>query len=108
MRSTEGKNIVLKSSDITDIIQKGVSNLPELNSFSDINPMINLDTVEPYLEAMTDNIQKCWELNGYTDDDEEKVYEIHSNASDVFYDDFVYETDNFLLFFLYPFMQKNA
>ena len=64
MRSTEGKNIVLKSSDITDIIQKGVSNLPELNSFSDINPMINLDTVEPYLEAMIDNTAEDLEMLG--------------------------------------------
>ena len=62
MRSTEGKNIVLKSSDITDVIQKGVSNLRELNSFSDINPMINLDTVEPYLEAMIDNTAEDLEM----------------------------------------------
>lgn len=64
MRSTEGKNIVLKSSDITDVIQKSVSNLPELNSFSDINPMINLDTVEPYLEAMIDNTAEDLEMLG--------------------------------------------
>ena len=58
MKSAEGKNIALKgwkSAGITEAIHKGLSNIPASDPFSDIDPMINLDTVEPNLEAVIDN-----------------------------------------------------
>ena len=53
--SAEGKNIVLggwKLAEITRAIQKGLSNLSGLDSFIEIDSVINLDTVEPNFEAV--------------------------------------------------------
>lgn len=50
-------NIVLKgwkSAGIIEAIQKGVINLPALDPFSDIDPVNNLDNIEPNLEAVVD------------------------------------------------------
>ena len=81
MTRAEGKNIALKgwnSAGITEEIHKGLSNLPASNSFSDIDPMINLDTVEPNLEAVTDKTAEDLEILGFktinnddTDDDDD-------------------------------------
>ena len=98
MTSAQGKNIVLQgwiSAGITYAIQKGLSNLLGLNPFSDIDPVINL-------EAVTDKTAEDWEMLGVktindddTDDDDDKeAYEIHSNAFDIFDDDFFDETGN--------------
>lgn len=103
MTSADGKNIVLegwKSAGITEIIQKDLNNFPGLDSFSDIDPMINLDTVEPNLEAVIDKTTKDLEMlrvktinDDDTDDDhDEIVYKIHSNAFDIFDDDFIEQT----------------
>lgn len=67
MTSADGKNTVLerwKSAGITETIQKGLSNFPGLGSFSDIDPMINLHTVEPNLEAVTDKTAEDLEMLG--------------------------------------------
>ena len=67
MTSADGKNTVLerwKSAGITETIQKGLSNFPGLGSFSDIDPMINLHTVEPNLEAVTDKTAEALEMLG--------------------------------------------
>ena len=84
MTSAEGKNIALKgwkSAGITEAIHKGLSNLPASNSFGDIDPMINLYTVEPNLEAITDKTAEDLEILGFKtinnddtdDDDDEQV-----------------------------------
>lgn len=67
MTSADGKNTVLerwKSAGITETIQKGLSNFPGLGSFSDIDPMINLNTIEPNLEAVTDKTAEDLEMLG--------------------------------------------
>ena len=104
MTSAEGKNIVLKgwkSAYITEAVQKGLSNLSALiGPFSDIDPIINFDTVEPNVEAVIDKTADELEMLGVEtvndddtdDDDEEQTYQIHSNVFDVFDNDFVDET----------------
>ena len=103
MTSAEGKNIVLKgwkSAYITEAVQKGLSNLSALiGPFSDIDPIINFDTVEPNVEAVIDKTADDLEMLGVetindndTDDDDEQEYQIHSNVFDVFDNDFVNET----------------
>ena len=82
MTSAEGKNIVLKgwkSAYITEAVQKGLSNLSALiGPFSDIDPIINFDTVEPNVEAVIDKTADDLEMLGVetindddTDDDDE-------------------------------------
>ena len=104
MTSAKGKPIILKGwqlAGITEAIQKGVNNLPELDPFNDIDPIINVDTVEPNLVALIDKTTEDLEILGVRtnndedmdNEDDEEVYEIHRNAFNVFHDDFVDETD---------------
>ena len=90
-----------KSAYITEAVQKGLSNLSALiGPFSDIDPIINFDTVEPNVEAVIDKTADELEMLGVEtvndddtdDDDEEQTYQIHSNVFHVFDNDFVDET----------------
>lgn len=75
MTTTEGKNVVLKgwkSAGIAEAIQKVLSNLPALDPFNDIDPMINFDIVELNLEAVIDKTAEDLEMLGAktTNDDD--------------------------------------
>ena len=51
--------------EITEAIQKGLlNNLPILDPFNDIDPIINLNTKEPNLEALANPINEDFELLG--------------------------------------------
>ena len=69
---------------------ESVSNLPALDPFSDIDPVNNLGNIEPNLEAVVDMNGEDLEMLGAKQD--RPVYDIHSNTSDVFDDDFVDKT----------------
>ena len=79
-----------------------MSDLPALDPFGDIDRKINLDNVEPNLQAVIDKLAEDLEMlsvktiddNNTDDDDDEEVYKIHSGAFDVFDDDFVEKTEN--------------
>ena len=105
MTSAEGKKIILKgweSAGITEAIEKGLNNLPDLDPFHDIDPMISFNMVKPNLEAVINKTADDFDMLGVrandnedTDnDDDDEVYEIDRNVFDIFNDDFVDEADD--------------
>ena len=68
MASGEGKEIILngwKPAGITEALEKGLENLPALDPFNNIDPMVNLTKEEPNMDVFLNTAHEDLVILGF-------------------------------------------